>query len=737
MNLSKCKKKLLPTLILHAAAVSSTGVFAQTAPSLEEVVVTATKMGGAGIQDIPFAVQALGSEQLKEMGAVDFSDFFRSVPGLAVFDQGPGDKRYIIRGVNSTGAGTVGLYLDEVIITGENAQDGGGRQPDVKLFDIERVEVLKGPQGTTFGSSSLSGTIRYITKKPDFSGPSGDIAVTLRDTDGADLGNEIEVAGNLPLIEDVLAVRVAGYQLDKKGFIDSQIADDVNSEDSSAGRVSVLYTPTDRLSVYAMAMKQDTETDGPSFYQERDYLGNPLSDYQQADLTHNGFEDEMSLYNVTIDYETDIGTITGTASRLERETLFNRDTAWAMQNFLGWDYLTEGRSIITQPKDREVNSYELRFASDFDGPVQILVGAFMEEEERFFRSSIVATDANGNLRTDPDAYYSLDRTVDTEVEQQAIFAEVKYDLNDQLTLTAGVRWFDYEIDEFAISYQGIAGTEGSGPGPRLNFSEDDIIGKINLSYQISDDIMTYFQWAQGFRSGGANDQSAAELANVSIPAGFGSDALDNYEIGLKSELFDGRLTANVALYFIDWQDIQIQDQATDGVLSFPYRGNGGAAEIKGIELDLVANITDNWDMTFSASFTEAELSEDNPIATSGMKGDDIPYTPETSFSISTRYQYALGDSGLMGFVGADAAYVGSRATELRPDSSAYLALDSYTIANMRLGVDSESWSAWLAVNNVFNDDTVTDVYRTIPGMYPDGYLFNTPRTLTANFTYSF
>ncbi|WP_345417118.1 TonB-dependent receptor [Halioxenophilus aromaticivorans] len=729
------KQKQLPWLLATVFMAGSSAVAAETSGQMEEVILTATKRGDAGIQDIPFAVQALGGEALESMGAADFGDFFRMVPGLAVFDQGPGDKRYIIRGVNSTGAGTVGLYMDEVIITGENAQDGGGRQPDLKLFDIDRVEVLKGPQGTTFGSSSLSGTIRYITKKPDFEGPSADVTFGLRSTDGADLGHEIEVAGNLPLIDDVLAVRVAGYKLAREGFIDNQIADDVNDEDTSAGRVSLLYTPTDRLSIYAMAMNQDSETGGPSYYHENDYLGNALREYAQADLTKNGFEDDMSLYNLTADYDLDVGTITATTSKLKRDTRFSRDTSFYLDYVFGWDYLTEGRSVITQPKAREVDSYELRFASDFSDPFQVLVGGFKQSEERFFRSSIVQANASGVMMS--DGYYSLDRTVATEVEESALFAELSYDLTDKITVTAGARWFDYEYDEQGISLQGASGGAGSGPGPVLSFEEDDIIGKFNLSYQINEDHMAYFQWAQGFRSGGANDQTAAQLAGVTIPAGYGSDSLNNFEVGFKDTFLNGALVLNTAVYYIDWSDIQIQDQATDGVLSFPYRGNGGAAEIYGFEFDATAYPMDGLSLTFSGSLLQAELSEDNPIPSSGVDGDKIPYTPETTFSLSGRYEWAVGTSTMLGFVGGDLAYVGERQTELRPDSSTYLELDSYALANLRAGVEDDSWSASLSVNNVFNDDTVTDVFRTIPGVYPDGYLFNNPRTLILSFKKSF
>ena len=341
---------------LPLSAIILSTIFGQqafAAQELEEITVTATKRGAQHLQDIPLSVQAMSGEKLRNIGAGDFNDFFRFIPGLAVFDQGPGDKRYIIRGVNATGAGTVGLYLDEVIITGENAQDGGGRQPDIKLFDMERVEVLKGPQGTTFGSSSLSGTIRYITNKPNLTEKELNVRAEITDVDGADLGSQVEAAISLPLIDDVLAVRVAGMYLDQDGFIDNRFSDGVNSDETTAARISLLYAPNDNFSISLMAMDQDVETDGPAYYNRVDGNGVPLPNNTQADLSGNPFEDEMNLYTATLEYPSEIGTVTATLSRLERDTLFHRAPPPAAGPL----------SVLTPPTAPQVYRSALRRAS--------------------------------------------------------------------------------------------------------------------------------------------------------------------------------------------------------------------------------------------------------------------------------------------------------------------------------------------------------------------------------------
>lgn len=702
------------------------------AAEIEEVVVTATKRGAANIQDIPFSVQALGGKKLNDIGATDFEDFYHLVPGLAVFDQGPGDKRYIIRGVNSTGAGTVGLYLDEAIITGENAQDGGGRQPDIKLFDIDRVEVLKGPQGTTFGSSSLSGTIRYITNKPNLQETEVELSAGLRDIDGADLGYEIKAAGSLPLISDRLAVRVAGYYLSDEGYIDNILDDGVNNDETTAGRVSILYAPNDDLKISLMAMNQDTETNGLTYFSEMDYSGNPLSKYQQADVGTSGLQDDISVYNATLEYSTKMGTFVATASRLDRDSTLDRDASFALDRFLGLPFLGAGRSVITQPKERELDSYEIRFSSDWDGAIQLLAGIFKQKEERFFRSAIFSADDSGDIAANPMSF--LDRNVATEVDEEAVFAEVSVDITDQLNITGGLRWFDIDVHEVATSVTGFGGGTGAGSGPALSFNESDVIGKMNIGYQINNDILAYFQWAEGFRSGGTNDQTAAAIAGVTIPEGFGSDSLENFEFGIKTTLADGKVIANAAVYYIDWSNIQLQDQATDGQVTFPYRGNGGAADITGMEFDVAYYPSENLELSISGNFVEAELSEDNPVPSSGLDGDNIPYTPETTLSISALYDWDLAN-GLGAFVGGDVAYVDDRNTELRPDSSTQVNLDSYSLTNVRGGVKGEDWSLTLGVNNLFNDDTITDVVRV--AVNPVGFIINRPRTVTLTVSKTF
>ncbi|MBJ7440787.1 MAG: TonB-dependent receptor [Sphingopyxis sp.] len=695
-----------------------------------EIVVTASKRNASTIQDTPISVQALAGDDLKAKGALDFADFYRAVPGLSVQDEGPGDKRYVVRGINSGGAATVGLYLDEIVITGENAQDGGGQAPDIKLFDIERVEVLKGPQGTTFGASSMAGTIRYITAKPDLDEWTGYAQSALRATRGAALGMQTDGAVNIPVLPGVFAVRVSGFYADLPGFINNRFQSDANGEKSKAGRISARLQISDDLTLDGMAMYQDVHQDAKNYFNLKGYDGVALANgrYAQADVARAPYDDESELYNATLTYKQPFGTFTATGSRFVRDTTFTRDASLAAQAFFGLAYNGAGRSVLKQDKHRRVDSGEFRFASDFGGPLQILVGAFFQNENRFYRSSWPTADASGLI--DPNGRLLLDRTVDTRIKERALFGEISYDILPDLTFTAGGRLFDFKLEQQAVAIVRAGGAAGAGAGPVLKAKDDGLIGRFNLAYKLSDQINTYVQIAQGYRSGGTNDQTAAELAGVTIPAGYGSDSLWSYEWGVKTTLMDRKLYLNGALFYIDWSDIQVSDQATDGRISFPYTGNGGQADVKGFEISLDARPADGLQFTLNTNYNLARLTEDNPVPATGRKGNRVPYVPKWSGSASLSYTTDLPGLGVQGTVGADATYQGSMATKFNSAIANYQSLDDYWLVGLRAGVSQDNWSVNLNVTNLFDDNTPINFNEIVPGVYPLGYYISRPRTVS-------
>lgn len=730
---------LTPVVALAEDAPQSDASSTASPKTLGSITVTASKMSAAStVQDTPISVQAIGQEDFDKKAALDFSDFYHQVDGLSVQDNGPGDKRYIIRGITSNGAGTVGVYLDDVVITGSNEQDGGGQQADVKLFDLDRVEVLKGPQGTTFGSGSLAGTIRYITAQPNTSRFEGKVNTSVRATKGAELGYQTDVAVNLPIVKDVFAVRVAGFGNELPGWIDSKFEKGINGETSKAGRISALWTPTQDLSITAMAMQQSTNQDGKSYYNVTDYDDNTISrgsDYNQADLTRNPWNENTHLYNFKVEYYQPYGTFTATASRYERSTLYSRDASAVAQLYFGLDKDTDGRSSLLQPNSRAVNTYEARFASSFDGPVQVLAGLYQQNQNRLFRSVWPYSDASGNAQLDGTSL--LERTLQTGLKEQAAFTEVSWDVNDAFNLTVGGRYYTFDLESQPRSITAAGGGTGRGYGLKGSSTDSGFIGKVNASYKFSPSVMGYLQIAQGFRPGGVNDQTSAELANVTIPGGYDADSLVNYELGFKSSWLDDRLIFNAAAYYIDWSDIQVTAQATAGTLSFPYTANGGGADVKGVEFQLQAQPVDGLTLGVSGSYNDAELSKDNPAPSAGDKGNRLPYSPKWTASANADYSFSLAgwSDGLEGNIGADYSYTGARATDFNDTIATYMPLEAYSLLGAHVSVSKGPWTIALSGSNLTNDDTAINYDAVAYGYTPWNVYINRPRTFVLSFSY--
>jgi outer membrane receptor protein involved in Fe transport len=695
------------------------------------IVVTASKRTATTIQEVPIAVQALSGADLKAKGALDFADYFHSVAGLSAQDEGPGDKRYIIRGINSAGAGTVGVYLDEVIITGENSQDGSGQAADIKLFDIERVEVLKGPQGTTFGSSALSGTIRYITAKPKLDEVGGYVQSALRSTDGAALGYQTDGAINLPIIPGVFAIRASGYYANLPGWIDNRFEKNANNEESRAARLEARWEITDGLTLDGMAMYQKLNQDAKNYYNTVDYDGNAItgSGYFQNDYARSPYEDKSQIYNATLTYKQDWGTITATGSRFVRDTLFMRDASLAADAYLGLDYDGVGRSSLRQAKHRRIDSGELRYASDLDGPFQVLVGGFFQNEKRNFSSSWPFVSETGYI--DEDAGALLDRAVLTTVKERALFGELSYDFTPKLTATVGARYYDIKLREQSATYVTFPASPGTGLGDLFRYKDNGVIPRFNLAYKVSPDVNTYVQVAKGYRPGGTNDTTAAQFANVSIPQGYASDAVWNYEFGVKTSLLNNSLNFNTALYYIDWADIQTSNlaYAPDGIASYGYTGNGGKASVRGAEVTIDYRPIHGLEINLSGNYSLARLDKDNPDPTTGLDGNRVPYVPKWSGSAGATYRFPLEALGVDANVGGDVSYQGSSTTQFNSSISNYHKLDSYALVNLRAGISKDQWSLTLIANNLFNDDTITNYNNIQVGIYPDGYYMNRPRTI--------
>jgi iron complex outermembrane recepter protein len=642
-------------------------------------------------------------------------------------------------------------------MTGESLGDDGGKQPDIKLFDMDRIEVLRGPQGTTFGSSSLSGTIRWLPRAPDYTKFSADVGAriqTLQESD--DTGYQYDAMVNIPL-GDQVAIRVAGLRAVIPGYIDSRFGDDLDQEDTTAVRAMLGWRITDSLELSLLAMKQDMHLDGRTSFSTADLTlprsptlnGGPLpSKYYTSDHARSSRDDEIEMYSAKLVFTQGWGTITGASSLFERYSGYVRDASAAAE-VLSAGRLSADSTGISLIGGRDgwpkawIRSSELRFSSDWESPVQILVGAYNQNEDRRGGSYWATVDPNtGRPVANPTVF--LSRTTFTQLDQVALFGEVTWEVTDRLVATAGLRWFDFDIIQDASRLVDFQSVPGPGPGPTFRFGESGTTGRLNVGYDLTDDVLAYVQIAEGFRAGGPNDQTAASIANVQIPAGFGSDSIINYELGLKTSLLDRRLTLNGAIYQIDWEDIQVSQFANSASgLRFTYRGNGGKAKVQGVELEMTARPSESLQFGLALAYTDSKLEEDLPIPTQGLKGDPLTYVPELTGSVNARYSWSMFQDW-DGFIGGDWSYVDESANRLRPTDRYYRKLEAYDILNLRVGLQGgDGWMTVLAVDNALDADQIISYpfdFQTaaaINGNIPDRLGRVWPRSISLSLRKSF
>jgi iron complex outermembrane receptor protein len=733
----------LRALALSASALTSLAAghaFAQQAAAstpvdngtIEEVVVTALKRSTT-IQTTPISISAVTEKSLQALGASGIQDYFRTVPNLQVDGNSPTSRRLTLRGVRSAGEATVGLYYDETPLTGPagTTADASSTSADVNLFDVERVEVLRGPQGTLYGSGSMGGTLRVILNKPNSSAYSG--AVDVQGTAQKDGGQGYSVKGmvNVPLIEDKLAARLVLYKAEQGGYIDDTLLHkkDINDTHASGGRLMLEFTPTDKLTLDASGLFQKTTLDGQNSW----YPALGKKDYSTNARTIAPTSDNLRLYNVTAKWDLNFATITGTSSYYKWSLLRNSDysptlsgsraNATSCRNYIAGgppatgtapactaaqltQYTTYADSrtpgALYQPMGLTSWNHELRASGQlFDEKVDWTGGVYLEKREDYIESKVAKADAATGIINPNDL--TAWRHVGTDTKQTAFFGEVTYKPIEKLSLTAGVRRFKYDKTVSGqVLISNFITQSYVGPAAQVDASASGWVSKFNVSYQVTSDFMVYALASKGFRPGGANNVPGLASALLA----YAPDSLWNYEAGVKSQWFDRRLTLNAAAYQLDWSNMQISATSANG--AFSYLTNAGTAKIKGFEVEAVARPMTGLTLNATAAFVDAKLTQDQANSTilitgsTGLTGDKFPNVAKFSGSAAAEYTWPLkGD--LNGLIRADYAYVGESASQFRPTYVYYEKQGDYGYANVRAGVEGADWGAYLFVNNITDE----------------------------------
>ena len=712
----------------QATQSASGGPVSSQAPasSVGEIVITALKRD-TNMQKTPISVSAVTGKVLAEEGVTNIHNLLQATPSLSFVDAGPSQTRVILRGIYSPGEPTIGLYYDETPVSGAvgSSSDAGASLPLVDLFDVERVEALRGPQGTLYGSGSMGGTLRVIFNKPVFT-PAGAINADVTATQGGDPGYDIQAMLNVPLIKDVLAVRAVVYDQHVGGYIDNTFLhqNNVNSSDTQGGRLMVRFKPRENITI-----------DGSVLYQHADGQDNKWTEgggaYDSTAQTQLPFDDKLALYNLTGRW--DFGPVVATAivSYMHRQvTSFAQDASYFFDKDLNnpatCKVFAGAGSACTPAEQTSFNAYvehfipsaildtqtvnmptaEVRLSSGKPGFLDWTVGGFYSDRTTNATIPILGGNPITGALNRNDVLYQRD--VYDDLQQLAGFGEAAAHLTSKLTLTFGARYFDYQRTtggSLPVGLNLIGATVA--PFSEVTTKESGWVTKTNLSYQFDRNLLVYASGSQGFRPGGVNQVTGLPSSLTA----YSPDSLWDYEIGTKTNWFSNRLIFDIDAYLIDWTNMQVLGHGTGTAANFQFITNAGAARVKGIEANLTAVPIDNLQIDANATFSNAELSQNQVSANllgAGLKGDRIPYIPQVTGSIGVQYNFPLA-AMFGGMVRVDENYVGSSWSEFNNSAGFRRFLPAYSLTNARIGVEApdKKWGVYLYVDNVFNTVAIT------------------------------
>jgi iron complex outermembrane receptor protein len=714
------------------------------ANTIEEVVVTATKRSES-VMNVAVSLSAVTAQDIERLGAKDLEDLARNVPSLVV---APGneqsDKSFIIRGVGSDAqSATVAVYIDDTPIT------FGTAMPDLKLFDLDRIEVLRGPQGTLFGSSAMGGAVRYISPPPGFAGRSGMIKGEVSTIENGDLGWELQGAVGAPLVEEKVAFRASAFTRHDAGYIDLIDEDtgkvrkkNVNDSDSWGGRIAIGVRLSDSLDATLSAIyQQQNDNSRSTFFSGRGvdltppFETTPLPAMSRVDRVPVYRDDKIFLPNLTLNADLGFARLTSSTSYIRRESKTVADFSYFVQTALGIE--DPFPLAVSSVEPREFNAWveEIRLASTGDGPLQWLVGAYYrttdEPSGQYVPSNlgVLVPDfeplllANGSL---------FDRTSRVQREQKALFGEISYTLADKLKLTAGLRLTEMtlQLDREADGLFNDGFSE-----VHIKSTEKPVTPKFSAQYTFSPNAMIYATAAKGFREGGPNSPvpsgntgpgiactaALAALGKTSAPDTFATDTVWSYELGAKVQTADRRLRFVGAVYNIDWDGIQ-QSIALGGGCGFSYIDNIGKARSRGFEAELNWRPTTALRFDLNVGYTDAHLTQDLVTGVNGsgdpvvlaQEGTKLPGIPELTLALAAQYGFHPVE-GWDAFVRGEVQYSGDAKRNLGEDPRV-VNRDAYTVVNLRLGAIRGPYEFNVFVNNVLDNDTL--LYQSYDNFAP-------------------
>ncbi len=757
MRLGGVTKSSVRLATLLATSALAGPAFAQSVsgatdsgPVNGEIIVTATKRA-ENIQNVPISITALGSATLDQHQVQSLDDYTKLLPSVSFQSFGPGQSELYFRGIATGGDGiqsgplpSSGLYVDEIPLTTI------GSSVDFHVYDISRVEALAGPQGTLFGASSLSGTLRIITNQPDTSRFSAGYNLQGDKFGAGNAGGQAEGFVNVPL-GDRAAIRLVGFYDHEGGYIDNSFAERTYARPNDhTADGSVVDAPlTIDNGKFAKNNFNDIDTYGgrallkvdlgddwtvtPGVdYQHQVAHGTYLYDPNAGDLTVHDFtpdhnRDHWYLASLTVEGKISDWDVTYAGSYFNRTVDNTQDYSYfsvAYDAITDYNYYKDAAGHDLDPTQiyhahdtYTKMSHELRISSPKDQPIRLTAGMFMQRQTDHhiadyevdgLANAVVYYDSPVPGANSNDVFFTDIHRTDRDY---AAFADASYDILSNLTLTGGIRGF--------IAHNTLTGFSG-GSGTLAHFNctgvaqdcqaingkvnESGETHKANLTWKIDRDRMVYFTYSTGFRPGGVN-RPAFALGKIQDPGPYQPDTLTNYEVGWKTSWFDHTLRINGALFWEDWNKVQYTEP---GILGIQYTVNAGSARSRGVEGDVSWTYAHHLTLSASGTYVDAKLTSDFLSAQDGSvlaaKGTRLPVTPKLKFTATARYDFNVGP--FKSFVQGTANHQGGTTTHLLlADAGTFYGepTKQFTTADFSVGTSYANWTASLFIQNAFDE----------------------------------
>lgn len=710
---------LAPQAQAQQTPANPTGASAATPGALEEIVVTAEKRSET-IQSTPLSVTAYSGAQLIAAGLSDMSQVGYETPGVSERNSGPGQTEYEMRGVASSGgqSPTVGFYLDDTPLTAPEEALLGKVVIDPTLYDLNRVEVLRGPQGTLYGSGSMGGTIKLVTNQPDPTAYAASAQTTVSGTQDGGFNYGVNAMVNIPLVQDKLALRIVGTDSYDDGWIERRVLDpfplpsnggftrgdvssapvaadhkDSNWERLQGVRAALQWLPADGLTITPSIFIQSIKSGAPNFVDAPPGVKSEAH-YQPFDVSEP-YTDGFQLFSLPIKYEFNGVEVSSSSAYYRRQTHLNQDDSEVVQDFLraligipGVTYADVGPVTAFETDDTSQFSEEVRLTSTGSGPFQWLLGGFYQDYKATTEIGLTTPIPYVQQFFHAPSLFAL--TFNNRIKQYAGFGEASYNFQDNFKITAGLRYYSYQSTENLVQSGGLI--TGAGPPDVISLpaSADGVNPKLNLSYEPTKDLTLYVQAAKGFRPGGGNP--SPPVTCPSNPLQFSPDGIWSYEAGEKLRMFDDRVTVNGALYFENWTGIQ---QLVNETCGATYVANAGTAHIYGGELEASVRLTSQLTLTTGTAYTHATIV--SALAGTGFtNGERVQEVPDWTNTTSLVYRQPISDDYAM-VLRATNVYIGTM-TDI---SFGLNEVPSHDLVNLRAGLISDrKVSVSLFINNI-------------------------------------